>query len=89
MKITDVMEFCDLILAQYGNMDVIVFTENAERVTYTFNEPVLELLQIPVSRFSDKNKLVTGFGFGKDLNFMEDEKIKSSAKQKTFLRLIK
>jgi hypothetical protein len=89
MKVKDVLEFCDLILAQYGNMEVIVFTENDERVTYTFNEPILELLQIPVSRFSDKTKLVTGIGFGKDLNFMEDERIKSSAKRKNFLRLIK
>jgi hypothetical protein len=89
MKVTDVLEYCDLILAQYGNMEVIVFTENMERVTYTFNEPILELLQIPVSRLSDKNKLVVGFGFGKDLNFMEDERIKSTAKTKTILRLIK
>ena len=89
MKLTEVMEHCEQILAQYGNMDVIIFTENHENVTFTFNEPVLELIQIPVSRFSDKTKLVTGFGFGKDLNFMEDELIKSAAKPKNFLRLIK
>lgn len=89
MKVTDVLEYCDLILAQYGNMEVIVFTENMERVTYTFNEPILELLQIPVSRLSDKTKLVVGFGFGKDLNFNEDQLIKSTAKTKTILRLIK
>jgi len=89
MRVKDVLEFCDSILTQYGNMEVVVFIENPERVTCTFNEPILELLQIPVSRFSDKYKLVTGIGFGKDLDFTEDERIKSSVKRKAVLRLIK
>jgi hypothetical protein len=86
MKITDVLEYAELVLAQYGNIEVVVFTENPEKGTFTFNEPVLDLLQVPLSRLTDKNKLVVGFGFGKDIHYHEDEKIKE--KPKIHLRLV-
>ena len=89
MDVKDVLIFFQSILSQYGNIEVIVFTENPEQKTCIFYEPIFELLEIPVWRFYDKTKLVTGIGFCKELNFLEDEHIKSAIKQKTFLRIIK
>lgn len=89
MDVKDVLIFYQSILSQYGNIEVIVFTENPEKYTCIFYEPIFELLAIPVSRFSDKKKLVTGIGFGQELNFLEDDQIKTDIKRKTFLRIIK
>lgn len=89
MDVKDALIFCQSILSQYGNIEVVVFTENPEKYNCIFYEPIFELLAIHASRFSDKKKLVTGIGFGEELNFLEDDQIKTAIKRKTFLRIIK
>lgn len=89
MKICDVMDFCDLVLSQYGNLDVVIFAELAERSDFTLNEVFLDLLEIPVSRLSEKSRLVLGMGFGRDIHFNEDQLLKESKVKKSHLRLVK
>jgi len=85
MKISELLDFCDLVLAQYGNLDVLIFAELDENKEMTFNEATLDLLEVPVSRLSGKKRLVLGVGFGRDINLNEDLQIKKS---KPHLRLI-
>lgn len=86
MKINDVLDFCDLILAQYGNLDVVIFAEFPDQSEFTVNDAFCDLIEIPVSRLGDKTKLVMGLGVGKDVRYEEDQKIKQREKPK--LRLI-
>lgn len=88
MKISDVLDFCDLVLAQYGNLDVLIVTEFPGRSDFALNQIIIELLQVPVSRFSDKTQLIIGMGHGNDVHYDEDKKIAEAAMQR-HLRVIK
>jgi hypothetical protein len=85
MKILELMDFCDAVLAQYGNMDVLIFSETPE---FRLNHSEVELIEIPLSMLSSKSGLALGICLTDDFYKKDRDKV-VSAREKPKLRIVR
>lgn len=85
MKILELMDFCDAVLAQYGNMDVLIFSETPE---FRLNHSEVQLIEIPMSMFDSKTGLALGVCLTDDFYKRDKDKV-ISGREKPKLRIVR
>jgi len=85
MKILELMDFCDAVLAQYGNMDVLLFSETPE---FRLNHSEVQLIEIPMSMFDSKTGLALGVCLTDDFYKRDKDKV-ISGREKPKLRIVR